>query len=133
MQILGTVQGDCNPLDRLMFGEIVTPLTLPDGDCNPKDLQSPSGHIYTPLGCTILHVIYSFLLPEYLTSSPQRPISPTQLFVLSVFVSWRLKSFDTLSMYKTIKLCNYGPEPGEICHDQLSLYCLLYLAYRCSV
>ena len=47
MQILGTVQGDCNPLDRLMLGGIVTPLTLPDGDCNPKGLQSSSGHIYT--------------------------------------------------------------------------------------
>ena len=47
MQILGTVQGDCNPLDRLMFGGIVTPLTLPDGACNPKGLQSSSGHIYT--------------------------------------------------------------------------------------
>ena len=29
MQILGTVQGDCNPLDWLMLGGIVTPLTLP--------------------------------------------------------------------------------------------------------
>ena len=48
MQILGTVQGDCNPLDRLMLRGIVTPLTLPDGDCNPKSLQSSSGHIYTP-------------------------------------------------------------------------------------
>ena len=38
MQILGTVQGDCNPLDRLTLGEIVTPLTLPDGDCNLKGL-----------------------------------------------------------------------------------------------
>ena len=44
-----TVQGDCDPLDRLMLGVIVTPLTLPDGDCNPKGLQSPSGHTYTPL------------------------------------------------------------------------------------
>ena len=33
-----SVQGDCNPLDRLMLGWIVTPLTLPDGDCNPKGL-----------------------------------------------------------------------------------------------
>ena len=59
MQILGTVQGDCNPMDRLMLGGIVTPLTLPDGDCNLKGLQSPSGHIYTPLGYTILHVYES--------------------------------------------------------------------------
>ena len=29
MQILETVQGDCNPLGRLMLGGIVTPLTLP--------------------------------------------------------------------------------------------------------
>ena len=36
MQILGTVQGDGNPLGRLMLGGIVIPLTLPDGDCNPK-------------------------------------------------------------------------------------------------
>ena len=36
MQVLGTVQGDCNLLDRLMLWGIVTPLTLPDGDCNPK-------------------------------------------------------------------------------------------------
>ena len=43
---LGTVQRDCNPLDRLMLGGIVTPLTLPDGDCNPKGFQSPSRHIY---------------------------------------------------------------------------------------
>ena len=50
MQILGTVQGDCKPLDRLMLGGTVTSLTLPDGDCNPKGLQSPSGHICTPLG-----------------------------------------------------------------------------------
>ena len=48
MQILGTVQEDCNPLDRLILGGIVTPLALPDGDCNPKGLQSSSGHIYTP-------------------------------------------------------------------------------------
>ena len=53
MQILGTVQGDCNPLDRLMLAGIVTPLTLPDGDCSVKGLQSPSGHIHTPLGYTI--------------------------------------------------------------------------------
>ena len=86
-----------------MLGGIVTPLTLPDGHCNPKGLQSPSGHIYTPLGYTILHVHESmitlimlcngFLLPK---TSPQRPISPTQNY-LSVFVSWRLKSFDTLA------------------------------------
>ena len=63
MQILGTVQGDCNPLDRLMLGGIVIPLTLPlpDGDCNPKGLQSPSGHIYTPLGYTILHIYESMI------------------------------------------------------------------------
>ena len=61
MQILGTVQGDCNPLDRLTLGGIVTPLTLPDGDCNPKGLQSPSEHIYTPLGHTILHVYQSMI------------------------------------------------------------------------
>ena len=48
MEILGTVREDCNPLDRLMLGGIATSLTLPDGDCNPKGLQSPSGHIYTP-------------------------------------------------------------------------------------
>ena len=36
MQILVSVQGDCNPLDGLMLGGIVTPLTLPDGDCNPQ-------------------------------------------------------------------------------------------------
>ena len=47
MLILGTVQGDCNPFGRLMSGGIVTPLTLPDGDCNPKGLQSSSEHIYT--------------------------------------------------------------------------------------
>ena len=34
MQILATVQGDCNTLDRLMLGGIVIPLTLPDEDCN---------------------------------------------------------------------------------------------------
>ena len=74
MQNLGNVQGDCNPLDRLMLGGIVT---LPDGDCNHKNIQSPSGHIYTLLDYTILHVYESmitltmlcnrFLLPEYFT------------------------------------------------------------------
>ena len=49
MQILGTVQGYCNTLDRLILGGIVIPLTLPDENCNPKGLQSPCGHIYTPL------------------------------------------------------------------------------------
>ena len=49
MQILGTVQGDCSTLDRLMLGRIVIPLTLPDEDGNPKGLQSPCGHIYTQL------------------------------------------------------------------------------------
>ena len=47
MQVLGTVQGDCNPLDRLMLWGIVTPLTLPDGDCNPKASSRLAG-IYTP-------------------------------------------------------------------------------------
>ena len=47
MQILGTAQGDCNPLDRLMLGAIVTPLALPDGDCNPKPFSLLAG-IYTP-------------------------------------------------------------------------------------
>ena len=61
MQILGTVQGDCNPLDRLMLGWIVTFLTLPDGDCNPKGLQFPSRHINTPLDYTILHVYESMI------------------------------------------------------------------------
>ena len=61
MQILGSVQGDCNPLDRFMLGRIVTSLTLPNGDCNPKGLQSPSRHIYTPLGYTILHVYDSMI------------------------------------------------------------------------
>ena len=45
MQILATVQRDCNTLDRLMLGGIVIPLTLPDEDCTPKGLQSPCGHI----------------------------------------------------------------------------------------
>ena len=49
MQILGTFQGDCNTLDRLMLRGIVIPQTLPDEDCNPKGLQSLCGHIYTPL------------------------------------------------------------------------------------
>ena len=61
MQILGTVPGNCNPLEWLMLGGIVTPLTLPDGDCNPKGLQSPSGYIYTPLGYAILHVYESMI------------------------------------------------------------------------
>ena len=92
MQILGTVQGDCNPLDRLMLGGIVTPLALPDGDCNPKGFQSSSGHIYTPLGYTILHVYeptITLMLCNsfyYRSTSPQRPISPTQLLVLSAFL-----------------------------------------------
>ena len=42
MQVLGTFQGDGNPLDRLMLWEIVTPLTLPDGDCNPFALMHSS-------------------------------------------------------------------------------------------
>ena len=49
MQILGTVQGDCNTLDRLMLGGIVIRLTLPGENCNPKGLQTPCGHIYTSL------------------------------------------------------------------------------------
>ena len=104
MQILETVQGNCNPLDRLMLGGIVTPLTLPDGDCNPKGLQSSSRHIYTPLGYTILHVYESMITLimlynsfYYRSNSPQRPISPTQLFVLLLLFCWRLKSFDTLT------------------------------------
>ena len=80
MQILGTVQGDCNTLDRLMIGGIEIPLTLPDEDCNPKGLQSPCGHIQY----TLCYRLYSL-----------RPISPTQLLVFSVFIFWRLKSFDT--------------------------------------
>ena len=47
MQVLGTVQGDCNLLDRLMLWGIVTPLTLADGDCNPKGSSHLAG-IYTP-------------------------------------------------------------------------------------
>ena len=47
MQVLGTVQGNCNPLDWLMLWGIVTPLTLPDGDCNPKGSNHLAG-IYTP-------------------------------------------------------------------------------------
>ena len=47
MQVLGTVQGDCNPLDRLMLWGIVTSLTLPDGDCNPNASSRLAG-IYTP-------------------------------------------------------------------------------------
>ena len=43
MQVLGTVQGDCNPLDRLMLWGIVTPLTLPDGDCNLKASSRQAG------------------------------------------------------------------------------------------
>ena len=80
MQILGTVQGDCNTLDRLMLGGIVIPLTLPDEHCSPKDLQSPCGHINTPLYSRLYNL---------------RPISATQLLVFSIFIFWRLKSFDT--------------------------------------
>ena len=47
MQDVGTVQGDCNPLDRLMLWGIVTPLTLADGDYNPKASSCLAG-IYTP-------------------------------------------------------------------------------------
>ena len=36
MEVLGTFQGDCNPLDSLMLWGIVTPLTLAVGDYNPK-------------------------------------------------------------------------------------------------
>ena len=44
-----SVQGDLNPLDRLMLGGILTPLTLPDGNLNPKGTQLTSGPICTPL------------------------------------------------------------------------------------
>ena len=54
MQVLGTVQGNCNPLDRLMLWGIVTPLTLPDGDCNPKGSSHLAG-IYTPRW--VIHLI----------------------------------------------------------------------------
>ena len=46
MQVPGSVQGDCNLLDRLMLWRIVTPLTLPDGDSNPKGSSHLAG-IYT--------------------------------------------------------------------------------------
>ena len=48
--MLGTVQGDCNPLDRLMLGEgggIVTLLTLLDEVLTPKAFSLLAG-IYTP-------------------------------------------------------------------------------------
>ena len=48
--MLGTVQGDLNPLDRIMLGGILTPLTSPNGDLNPNGFQSPSGPKCTPLG-----------------------------------------------------------------------------------
>ncbi len=48
--MLGTVQGDRNPADRIMLGGILTPLTSPDGDRKPNGFQSPSGPICTPLG-----------------------------------------------------------------------------------
>ena len=54
MQVLGTVQGDCNLLDRLMLWGIVTPLTLPDGDCSPKGSSHLAG-IYTPR--EVIHLI----------------------------------------------------------------------------
>ena len=61
MQVLGTVQGDCNPLDRLMLWGIVTPLTLADGDCNPKASSRLAGIYIHPLGYTVLHVDESMI------------------------------------------------------------------------
>ena len=39
-----------------MLRRLVTPLTSPDGDSNPKGLQSPSEHIYISLGYSILMI-----------------------------------------------------------------------------
>ena len=82
-----------------MLGGIVTPLILPDEDCNPEGLQCPSGNIYILLGYNFACLRVSdktnnalFCLSEYLTSTD--PFLPRKniCLVFSFLIIWWLKA-----------------------------------------